>query len=127
LTSTIAPLDHDHAARGGLHGQPELIFRKLLLCDIAADEKMLVFRFRLDPGPSKGYNPAFLVAITGLEIADEPIAASRPHLCPGALEIIGVNELGGAAADQFFGRKAQDRDAARVHANEFSGPINDED
>jgi hypothetical protein len=93
---------------------PELGFRGLLFREVAADEEMPPHRLRPCSHPGQRHRVPVPVDIAGLEIAHLPPAPRRAHLCPRAVEIVGMNELERAMSDHLLGPIAQDGHGARA-------------
>ena len=87
---------------------PHLGLGGVLLGEIAADEEMPPHRLGPASHPVQHHDMAVLVRIARLEIAHLQAAPGRAHFLPGALEIVGVDEIDRAVADHLFGPVTQD-------------------
>src|SRR5581483_9528204 len=105
----------------------ELCLGGTLLGDVAADEEVTPNRLRPGSGPAQEDVVTVLVHVACLEGALLLAAARGAHLVPGRTEIIGMNEIDGAAADHLLGPIAHDCRRTRADLHERSDRIGHQD
>ena len=81
----------------------------LLLGHVAANEEVLLLRLRPHTHPGERDRPAGLADVAALEVADHAAAPRHSHLPTGVVQIVGIDELAGRAADHLLGLVTEDR------------------
>src|SRR5438445_414825 len=88
---------------------------------------MLLLAGRPDPGPRQRNDSAVTVDVAALEVSHETATPRETHLVSRAVEVLGVEEIDGAAPDQLLRAIAEYRQRARADAQEIALAIDHQD
>src|SRR5437868_10295094 len=88
---------------------------------------MLLLAGRPHAGPRQRNDSAIAVDVAALEVSHQTATAREAHLLTRTVEILGVEEIGGAAPDQLLGAIAEYRQRARADAQEIALAIDHQD
>ncbi|MGY2937090.1 hypothetical protein ACVWZ6_006692 [Bradyrhizobium sp. GM6.1] len=106
---------------------PELRLGRLLLGEVAADEEMALDRLGPGAHPVQRDLVTVVVVVARLEAALDRATPRRAHLVARLLEVIGMNELGGAVPDHVFRIQAENGLHARADLDEIAKTVGDQD
>src|SRR5580692_12298695 len=87
---------------------------------VAADEEELLLGHRPNAGPPQRHDMPVLVDVAALEIALSPVPSCGPHLVPDGIEVSGIDERPGIAADELVRAITENLFEARADADEIA-------
>ena len=114
-------------AAGHLLAFEEGLLGLLALGHVPADEEVTLDRFRPSSHPRERHDAAVLVNVARFEIAHDLTATRHAHLRSGRIEIVGMDEFNGAAADHLSRLEPQNCGRARADLNEVAFAIRYQD